>query len=87
MDVEKKTPILPAKKHRPSGASEKELVGKKELSRFTAWPKLDDCVVVEPVIKPPHKRSKVGALEHILLLPGIFLSIRANTVYFFVSCS
>jgi hypothetical protein len=60
LEPENKEPILPAKKHRPSCATEKEIVVKKQSSNCVVWPKIDDSITIEPVNKPPHKRSKVS---------------------------
>lgn len=57
--VDKKAdPILPAKKHRPSNSTLKEPSDGPVVTATTVWPKVDDSALIEPVIIPPHRRSK-----------------------------
>ncbi|XP_034247061.1 RNA polymerase II-associated protein 3-like isoform X2 [Thrips palmi] len=46
-------PILPAKKHRIPTTTKKDT-----SSNSITWPTVENSVVIEPVIIPPHKRSK-----------------------------
>lgn len=60
INVERKLdPILPATKHRPPSSTFKETKSTAE----TAWPKVEDTVLIEPVKIPPHKQSKKPLLR------------------------
>ncbi|KAK3915226.1 RNA polymerase II-associated protein 3, partial [Frankliniella fusca] len=62
--VDKKAdPILPAKKHRLSNTTHKEPVDGNVIPSAVVWPKVDDSAVIEPVIIPPHRRSKKPLLR------------------------
>lgn len=51
-------PILPAKKHRTPTMTNKDATSKHQSTSSIVWPTVENSVVIEPVVIPPHKQSK-----------------------------